>query len=71
MVWSYKLKFTIWVCWEIPLLIFSSSIGGRLPLEVVFHWRSSSIGGRLPFEFVFHWRSSSIGGHLQLKVIFR
>ena len=25
----------------------SSSIGGRLPLEVVFHWRLSSIGGHL------------------------
>jgi hypothetical protein len=47
----------------------SSSIGGRLPLEVVFHWRLSSIGGRLPLEVVFHWRLSSIGGRFPLEVV--
>jgi hypothetical protein len=30
-------------CWDIPLLI----LWGRLPLEVVSHWRLSSIGVRL------------------------
>ena len=47
-----------------------SSIGGHLPLEVVFHWRLSSIGGRLLLEFLFHWRLSSIGGRLPLEVVF-
>ena len=48
-------------------ILRSSSIGGRLPSEFVFHRRSSSIGGRLLFEVVlisntieFHCRSSSI-----------
>jgi hypothetical protein len=44
-----------------------SYIGGCLPLEVIFQWRSSSIDGHLPLEAVFHWRSSSIGGRLNFK----
>jgi hypothetical protein len=31
------------------IILRMSSIGGRLPLEVVFHWRLSSIRGCLPF----------------------
>ena len=47
---SLSLKFKedpISGCWDIQLLIF----WGRLPLEVVFHWRSSSFQA----FFIFVW----------------
>ena len=77
MVWLFKFKPKFEYYPKKLLLRYSTfnifrsfSTGGRLPLEVVFHWRLSSIIGRLPLEIVFHWRSSSVAGSLPLEIVF-
>jgi hypothetical protein len=45
--------------WDIQILIFWGCLPllilcGRLPLEVIFHWRLSSVGGQLPLEVTFN-----------------
>ena len=59
-------------CLGIQLLILrSSSIKGRLPLKVVFHWRLSSMGDCLPLEAVFIASNFQFWfGPLSMKKIF-
>ena len=51
-------------------VVRASSIEGRLPSNVVLHWRSPSIKGRHPSKVIFHQRSSSMESCLPSKLVF-